>query len=399
MILSKELLIKLVLAAGVFGLPLISQAATADIEREFDVAPGGTLVIQSDAGDIDIIASDQARVRVRVRNPNDFEVDIEQNGNDIAIRAESQRGFPGFGRNSIGFTVEVPQSYNLNLDTGGGHIRIPDLTGRIAANTSGGAIEIGNVTAGSVRADTSGGPIVILNLAGDVEADTSGGSIDIGNVTGNVTADTSGGRILIGNVQGDILADTSGGNIDVGEGGGRVQLDTSGGTIRAGWAQGPLIADTSGGNIYLAGSSTRVDADTSGGNIEIKGSEGPVNAETSGGSIMVNSSAGPVRADTAGGRIEVDLGNVSGTIGGAVDLETNGGDVTLRLPANLGVTVDAVLEVSRRGRGDYRIYTDFPLVIEEDESNIIGRGDINGGGEMVSIRTQNSDINIVRVGN
>jgi len=61
--------------------------------------------------------------------------------------------------------------------------------------------------------------------------------------------------------------------------------------------------------------------------------------------------------------------------------------------------VDAVLEVSRRGRGDYRIYTDFPLVIEEDESNIIGRGDINGGGEMVSIRTQNSDINIVRVGN
>lgn len=374
-------LVRLVLLIAVFGLPLAAQAAASDIEREFDVSPGGTLILESDSGSVDINTWEQARVRVRVRNPNGFEVGIEQTGSGVMVRAESQRGFLGFGRDSIGFTVDVPQTYHLDIDTGGGRIRIPDINGRVEADTSGGAIEVGNVTGGSVRANTSGGAITILNVEGDVEADTSGG------------------RILIGNVTGNILADTSGGSIDVGESGGRVDLDTSGGTIRAGWAQGPLVADTSGGNIYLAGSSTSINADTSGGNIVVEASEGSVNADSSGGSITIRSSAGPVRADTAGGRIEVDLGNVSGSIGGSVELETSGGDVTLRLPATLGVTVDAVLELSRRGRGDYGIYTDFPLVIQNDDSNIIGRGDINGGGDRVSIRTRNSDINIVRVGN
>lgn len=391
-------LVKVLLTCVALGLPIASQAASDDIEREFDVAPGGTLMLESDAGSVDVNTWDQARVRVRVRNPGGYEVDIRQSGNDVQVQAGSQRGFLGFGRNNIGFTVDVPRTYNIDLDTGGGSIKIADINGRIDAETSGGSIDVGNTT-GGVKADTSGGRITILNVEGDVEADTSGGSITIGDVIGNVDADTSGGRIKIGNVSGDILADTSGGNIEVGEGGGRVQLDTSGGTIRAAWAQGPIQADTSGGHIYLAGSSSRIDADTSGGNIVIESSDGPVNVETSGGSITVRSNVGPLRADTAGGRIEVDLGNASGSLGGSVDLETAGGDIILRLPATIGVTIDAVLEVSRRGRGDYRIYTDFPLSIQEDDSNIVGRGDINGGGDRISLRTKNSDISIVRVGN
>ena len=381
------------------GTPLAVQAASDDIEREFDVAPGGTFMLESDAGAVDVSTWDQPRVRIRVRNTRGYEVEFDQRGDNVEVIAESTRGFLGFGRGSIGFNVDVPTNFNLEIDTGGGRITVADISGRIDADTSGGAIEIGNVTRGSVRADTSGGRIEIGNVEGDVDADTSGGSITIGDVTGNVKADTSGGRILIGNVQGDIEADTSGGNIEVGQSGGRVQLDTSGGTIRAGWAEGWILADTSGGNIYLAGSSTRIDADTSGGNIVIEGSGGPVVADTSGGNITVRGGTGPVRANTAGGEIEVDLGNVSGTIGGSVELETAGGDIILRLPATIGVTIDAVLEVSRRGRGDYRIYTDFPLIIQEDNDDILARGDINGGGDRVSMRTTNSDIHIVRIGN
>jgi len=103
--------------------------------------------------------------------------------------------------------------------------------------------------------------------------------------------------------------------------------------------------------------------------------------------------------DTTGDPIDVDLSGVIGKIGGPVDLETAGGDVTVRIPTNLGVTIDAVLEVSRRSRGDYRIYTDYPLTIQEDDDNIIGRGDINGGGDRISLRTENSDIHIIRVAN
>lgn len=397
---TKELVLGLLVAVAISSVSPATLAASDDIEREFDVQAGGTVTLQSDAGAIDVNTWDQNRVRVRVRNTTGFDVEIEQQGNEIRILADSEgSGFFNFRGGSIGFTLDVPREFNLSLDTGGGHIEIADITGAIDADTSGGHIEIGNVIRGPVRADTSGGRITVLDVEGDVEVDTSGGNINIGNVRGNVSADTSGGRITIGNVTGDINADTSGGNIEVGEGGGRVVLDTSGGSIRAAWATGPISADTSGGNIYLAGSAVRIEADTSGGNIMIDASGGPIDADTSGGSITIRGATGPVRADTAGGRIDVDLGEVSGSIGGSVDLETAGGDVTVRLPATLGVTINANLEVSRRGRGDYRIYTDFPLTIQEDDDTIVGRGDINGGGDRISLRTRNSDIYIVQAGN
>lgn len=394
---TRNFVLSLCAAVALAVLPVALQAATDDIEREFDVSPGGTVTLQSDAGAIDVNTWDENRVRVRVRNPRGFDVEIEQRGNTVSIVADSERSFFRIGGSNIGFTLDVPREFNLELDTGGGHIEVADLTGNVDADTSGGHIEIGNITRGRVRADTSGGHITVLNVEGDVEVDTSGGRISVGDVTGNVDADTSGGRISIGNVGGDVLADTSGGNIEVGTGGGRVELDTSGGSIRAGWALGPLSADTSGGNIYLAGSATRVEADTSGGNIEIEGSGGPIDADTSGGNIMIRGATGPVRADTAGGRIDVDLGSVTGSIGGAVDLETAGGDVTVRIPAQLGVTINANLEVSRRGRGDYRIITDFPLTIQEDDDSIVARGEVNGGGDRISLRTRNSDIYIVRI--
>ena len=376
-----------------------ASAASDDIEQEFQVGPGGTLTLESDAGAIEIKTWDENRVRVRVRNPGGFEVDMDQSGNDVNVVADSSGGLFGLRRSNISFAVDVPIAYNVELDTGGGSIDVDDINGEVEADTSGGSIRVGVVTGGDVTVDTSGGRIDIEKVDGDVVADTSGGSIDIGDVTGDVRADTSGGRITIANVQGNINADTSGGNIEVGEGGGSVQLDTSGGSIRAGWAQGPILADTSGGNINLAGSATSVYANTSGGNITIDGSEGPVEADSSGGNITVNNARSAVKADTSGGRIEVEITATSGSIDGSIDLDTSGGDITLSIPSNLTATVRADLEVSRRSRGDYRIYTDFPLSVQDDDGDIIGRGDINGGGSPISLRTTNSDIYIVSVSN
>lgn len=377
----------------------IVQAASDDIDREFEVGVNGTLSIESDAGSIEVRSWDQNLVRLRVRNASGFDVEIEGSGDDVNVVADSRGSLFGLRRSNIRFTVDVPVQYNLKLNTGGGNITVADISGEVEADTSGGNIEIGVVTGGDIHADTSGGNIEIRGATGDVEADTSGGNITVGDVIGNVVADTSGGRIRVGNVQGDLEADTSGGSIEVGETTGRVRLDTSGGSIRAAWAMGSISADTSGGNIYLAGSDTRVRADTSGGNIEIDAANGPVEADTSGGNITVRNATAAVHADTSGGRIEVDITTSTGRVGGNVELDTAGGDITLRVPVNFQARITANLEVSRRSRGDYRIYTDFPLTIQEDDGDIIGRGDINGGGDRVSLRTNNSDIYIVSVNN
>jgi len=370
------------------------QAASDDIDREFEVGVNGTLSIESDAGSIDVSTWEQNRVRVRVRNHSGFEVELDQSGNDVSVVADSRGNIFGIRRSNIRFTVDVPVQYNLNLNTGGGNITVEDVSGEVEVDTSGGNIEIGMVTGGDVKADTSGGNIEVRGATGDVEVDTSGGNITIGDVTGQVVADTSGGRIRIGDVQGGIEADTSGGSIEVGESMGRVRLDTSGGSIRAAWAMGPISANTSGGNIHLAGGDMQVSADTSGGNIEIDAANGPVEADTSGGNITVHNATAAVHADTSGGRIEVEITTTTGRVDGNIDLDTAGGDITLRVPSNFQASIRANLDVSRRSRGDYRIYTDFPLTIQEDDGDIIGRGDINGGGSQVTLRTNNSDIYI-----
>ncbi len=372
-------------------------ASNEDVDQVFDVEPGGTLVVNSDAGPIVVDTWSRNEVRVRIRNTNGYNIEVGREGNDVVVIADRERSLFRLTGSNIRFDLTVPEQFNVDLDTGGGHITVPDLQGFVRADTSGGAIEVGRIT-GHVDVDTSGGRIDISDVDGDVSADTSGGRITIANVTGDVRADTSGGSIRIGNVGGDMSADTSGGDIEVGEGGGRVELDTSGGTIRAAWAQGPVVADTSGGNIFLAGSAQSIEADTSGGNIVIERSHGSVYADTSGGSITIRDSRGPIRADTSGGRVDAELAFFDGSRDATVELESSGGDITVRIPAAHGATIVADLEVSRYSRDNYRIYTDFPLVIQDDaDGNIIGRGDINGGGDRIFLETHNSDIHIIRV--
>jgi len=379
-------------AAVVMALPVHAQ----DIEQEFDVQPGGRLNIISDAGPITVRSWDQNQVRVRVINHEAYEVSVEQSGNEVRVVAEDDRG-----RSRIRFEVQVPREFNLELDTGGGSIEVDDMLGNVYADTSGGSITVGRVENGDVVADTSGGRIEVTEVInGDVTADTSGGRIEIGNVIGDVDADTSGGSINIGDVDGDVIADTSGGNIEVGEVTGDVELDTSGGSIRAGYANGRMTADTSGGNITLEGSDRLLIADTSGGTIRIRRSGGPVEVDTSGGNIYLGPINGYIEADTSGGSIDAELGVLELGQDAHIDLDSSGGDIELRIPADHAATVDARIEVSRRARGDYRIYTDFPLSITgQDDREVLARGDINGGGDRIRIETSNGDIRIMSAGN
>jgi hypothetical protein len=77
-------------------------------------------------------------------------------------------------------------------------------------------------------------------------------------------------------------------------------------------------------------------------------------------------------------------------------LETGGGDITLRIADDLPVTIEAELYVSKRYRGDYRIYSDFPLVIrDEDTREITAEGDLNGGGDPIRLYAEDGDIRIL----
>lgn len=246
-----------------------------EINREFQVSPGGMLSLESDIGSIKVVSGSGSVITVSVRMEartsseekaeqlfDDFIIEFEQDGNNLNILAEydgrrSLRSFFGSRRNhlKIEFIITVPSQYNVYL------------------KTSGGSIHVGNLE-GHVTAKSSGGSLVFDNIEGEVDGKTSGGNIELTSCTGSAEVKTSGGSILIGRVDGDVVAKTSGGNIKVEEVLGTIDARTSGGSVMARISRQPqndCRLTTSGGNVtvYLAEDvNLNINAKTSGGRVK-----------------------------------------------------------------------------------------------------------------------------------
>jgi DUF4097 and DUF4098 domain-containing protein YvlB len=176
---------------------------------------------------------------------------------------------------------------------------------------------------------------------------------------------------------------------------GAVHAETAGGDVTIESAAGPVITQTAGGQIRLGPSTGSVRAETAGGSIWCQGARGHVQVETAGGSIDLFDIQGAVRASTAAGRILAQIGSTRKGFG-ASELESSMGDVQVYLPAEVALTIDAAIEMA----AGHQIVSDFPQVViqgtdeDDPEREIHGRGELNGGGEVLRLRTVNGNIEI-----
>lgn len=271
---SWKRLTPLSLLASALLLALGTAPAGAETVREsFTVGEGGTLIVDTDLGSVEVRTQGSDRVEVVVSitgsNVDDFDVVTAQDGDDVRIRGEYERSGSLFGgRNPrVHFEITVPERYNVDLGTAGGSITVDDLGGQARAKTSGGSLTFGAIR-GPVWGRTSGGSITLASSSGEADVRTSGGSIRIGEVEGETVAHTSGGSIEIDRARGRVDAETSGGSIRVHEVLGPIRASTSGGGVTAYISEQPRAdcrLTTSGGGItvYLA-DDVAVDLDASG---------------------------------------------------------------------------------------------------------------------------------------
>ena len=230
-----------------------------------------------------------------------------------------------------------------------------------------------------VRLETSGGPIVATNIAGKVEAHTGGDKIRLDQIGSSVLATTGGGDIEIGKIDGEIRVETGGGNIRIGAGE-AMNLQTGAGSIHVDKCNGEIMALTGGGAIALN---------------EVTGQ---VKVETAGGPIRLGPMRGGVRAETGSGPIVVDLAARRGAFT-ASRLETLAGDIVVYIPDDLGVNIQAAVEMAN---GRQVIISDFPgLRITRGAPQWGPRaaraeGALNGGGPLLQVHTTTGVISIRR---
>src|SRR5215469_9476089 len=325
---------------------------TQDLTGSVPTHDGERVRLSTELGSIAIHEQDTDKLDYRIHLETDgsqkgaqqllksFAVSVKQTPDGVSLRAESP-GRHWTGRLWATLELTIPKNVSLEVSTGGGNIGAKSV-------------------AGELNAATGGGHIVIGSIAGNATLHTSGGHIRVASIQGTARLETGGGNITLGHSGADMLASTEGGEIQVGEAAGLVRAKTGGGGIRVVRMVGPTDLETGGGSIYL----TQVDS--------------PVRASTSSGGITAWF-VGPAKA------------------AGTCDLQSSDGDIIVHLPRQLPITIDAQVE-----NGDeHRVIVDpaFPLKVSYDDSSkahaVRAEGALNGGGELLRLRTLAGNIRFV----
>ncbi len=201
-------------------------------EKTFTVNPGGTLLVNTDLGSIEITSAAgntvHAEVLIKMSTHSeekakelleDFDLSFEQNGNDVEINGDYHQprglhGFLGFGDSRLEaiFRITVPEKYNLDIETAGGDILIGNLEGTVQLRTAGGDIHMEHIR-GTLQVETAGGDLTLIECTAEADLQTSGGDIEVDRAGGPVVAHTSGGDITIREAMNSIDASTSGGDV------------------------------------------------------------------------------------------------------------------------------------------------------------------------------------------
>jgi Putative adhesin len=361
---------------------------TQDLAGSVPTHDGERVHLATELGSILIHTQDVDRVDYRIHLESDasekdarevlksFTVSVKPIPDGVALKAEApSRRWTGHFWATLELTI--PKNVSLDVSTGGGNIDAPEIQGHITLSTAGGNITAGDI-GGPARLKTGGGNIVARSVAGELYATTGGGHIVIGSIAGNAMLHTSGGHIRVVSIQGTAHLETGGGNITLGHSGAELVASTDGGEIQVGEAAGLVRAKTSGGGIRVV----RM--------------VGPTDLETGGGSIYLTQVDSPVKASTSSGGITawfVSPPKPSGTC----DLQSSDGDIVVHLPRQLPVTIDAQVD----NGNEHRVIVDpaFPLKVSYDDSSrahvVRAEGALNGGGELLRLRTLAGNIRFV----
>lgn len=257
----------------------------------------------------------------------------------------------------------------------------------------------GSITArglqGKLVAESGGGRIVADQIEGGLHAETIGGEIRVGRVNGGVRCASGAGNIHVEYAGGESWFDTVGGEIYVVEVAGDVHLSNGGGNIFVQKAGGSVVAHTTEGLIEVQRAQGHVYADTASGSIAVLSASG-ARCESSGGAIKLKEVSGSVHASTASGNILAVLAR-----GVPIEdsfLDTGLGDVTVYLPSNLAVTVNAYNTPAGKAG---QIVSEFPQVrTAAEETNpyqtVVASGTLNGGGPVLKVSAAGGTIYLKR---
>jgi len=199
-------------SAGAAKLELVKEDA-------FLVAEGGNLIIES-SGDVWVTVVKNSRVKIAIfandRAVKELDFKVEQRLNDVKIWTEEkdEGGSLNFNKVAIKYKIEVPEKYNIEIDTSGGDVDISGLAGNIDIETAGGDVDVREII-GQIKVQSAGGDLLFKETKGDIEISSAGGDVHSEDFDGDVNISSMGGDLNLSGSNGKIKISTAGGDVDV----------------------------------------------------------------------------------------------------------------------------------------------------------------------------------------
>lgn len=238
------------LSAGC-GIGLSAQAeARNQWTKTYAVAPGATLEIVNTNGRIEIAATDGTAIEVvaerivkastedRARELLDgFEIRETASADHVRLDSRSTGISIGVNR-MVHYTVKLPRSTNVRIDTTNGDVRVNDLAGELRVEATNGRIEGTGLANGAV-VDTTNGAVSLSFVklgAQGVACETTNGAITVmlpADADADLSARVTNGRVSVEGLDVE-FTEESRRRMDgrLGSGGTRVRLETLNGEIR-----------------------------------------------------------------------------------------------------------------------------------------------------------------------
>ncbi len=299
-------------------------------------------------------------VQVNARTPDEGRRTLER----FAVSAQSAGGWT---------VISMPGGAALTAVT----VKAPKLLSA-SIFSSDGAVDVSGVE-GPVEVESGAGPLKVDRVRGDCRLLTGGGNIQIGQVGGALHCTTGAGYINVKSVRGDAVLETEGGDITVTDAAAEVHADTGGGGVHIVRAGGLVSAASGGGEIIVEKAGGIVTARNMAGPVEVGAAAG-VRCESASGGVRLRNIAGSMNVSTSLGSIMAIL---LGSRLADSYLATANGDITVLIPSNVGVNIQAQNRMADTLR---RIVSDFPAIQARRQGNlVVAEGAVNGGGALLQI--------------
>ncbi len=153
-------------------------------------------------GDVEILKSGDKQVHVSMSYSFDdmyFKPEFGQRGKRLMLKEKYNNDFEGDKSGDVSWRISVPDSVDIDFNTGTGNIEISGCDIRFEGNTGTGGITINNAK-GEYDINTGTNNISIVGCEGEFKCNTGTGKVTVENTKGEIDVNSGTGSVSAENI-------------------------------------------------------------------------------------------------------------------------------------------------------------------------------------------------------